>query len=264
MHHDPSKIRHQLFEGLVEYDFLNVQKLVLLPIIPSVLYFSDNVSLRVIKIRYSLLILGIILLAIAERLVTAQQLNNDGFHRRNGQLRPMVRDARLPTGLVVTKDGFIVTTEGRRTELREGQGCDLNGNVVAVISAATGGLASLPPRTPARRTASTQAGASAAEQAHEALEDLFGDNRRTKHNKDDEYDKKAEERTREQHKKEEWQWEERKRREEDDREQGQRWKDGGSVRLRGIGADSSKGRTLDSLPGEQKMGLCGCERPTCD
>ncbi len=115
MHLDPSKIRHQLFEGLVEYDFLNVQKLVLLPIIPSVLYFSDNVSLRVIKIRYSLLILGIILLAIVERLVTAQQLNNDGFHcrngqmhvSRNGQLRPMVRDARLPTGLVVTKDGFI-------------------------------------------------------------------------------------------------------------------------------------------------------------
>ncbi|WP_400190473.1 DUF6799 domain-containing protein [Hymenobacter sp. B81] len=89
----------------------------------------------------------------------AQQLSNDGFQRRNGQmhvlrngqLRPMTRDARLPTGAVVTKDGFVVSQQGRRTELREGQGCDLRGNVVAVVPAA-GGLALAAPRpvAPAR------------------------------------------------------------------------------------------------------------------
>ena len=61
-------------------------------------------------------ILSTILIAIALLLgpgapATAQQLANDGFHRRNGQmhvlrngqLRPMTRDSRLPTGTVVTK-----------------------------------------------------------------------------------------------------------------------------------------------------------------
>ena len=49
---------------------------------------------------------------------SAQRLNNDGFQRqnwqmhilRNGKRRPMLRDARLPTGAVVTKDGFVVGT----------------------------------------------------------------------------------------------------------------------------------------------------------
>ncbi|WP_426060096.1 DUF6799 domain-containing protein [Hymenobacter sp. B1770] len=66
--------------------------------------------------------------------------SNDGFQRRdgqmyvlrNGQLRPMTRDAHLPTGATVTKDGFVVSADGTRTELREGQGCDLRGRPVAV------------------------------------------------------------------------------------------------------------------------------------
>ncbi len=78
----------------------------------------------------------------------AQQPANDGFHRRNGemhvlrngQLRPMTRDSRLPTGTVVTKDGFLVAANGTRTELLEGQACDLKGRVVAVRPGADGAL----------------------------------------------------------------------------------------------------------------------------
>jgi hypothetical protein len=79
----------------------------------------------------------------------AQQPNNDGFRRRNGQMevvrngqpRPMTRDAHLPTGAIVTKDGFVVAPTGQRTELREGQGCDLRGRPVAVRTTTTGALA---------------------------------------------------------------------------------------------------------------------------
>ncbi|MCC3152287.1 hypothetical protein Q3A66_03400 [Hymenobacter sp. BT770] len=78
-----------------------------------------------------------------------QPRNNDGFLRRNGQMevvrngqpRPMTRDARLPTGAVVTKDGFIVSPDGQRTELRDGQGCDLRGRPVKVLTTASGALA---------------------------------------------------------------------------------------------------------------------------
>lgn len=78
-----------------------------------------------------------------------QRVNNDGFQRRNGQmhvlrngqLRPMTRDARLPTGTTVTKDGFVVASDGKRTELAEGQGCDLHGRIVGVAPDAKGGLA---------------------------------------------------------------------------------------------------------------------------
>jgi hypothetical protein len=78
-----------------------------------------------------------------------QTPNNDGFQRRNGQMqvvrngqsRPMTRDAHLPTGATVTKDGFVVSATGQRTELREGQGCDLRGRPVAVHTAANGTLA---------------------------------------------------------------------------------------------------------------------------
>ena len=81
--------------------------------------------------------------------VRAQSPNNDGFQRRNGQMqvvrngqpRPMTRDAHLPTGGAVTKDGFVVSATGQRTELREGQGCDLRGRLVAVRTAANGTLA---------------------------------------------------------------------------------------------------------------------------
>ena len=75
--------------------------------------------------------------------------NNDGFQRRNGQMqivrngqpRPMTRDAHLPTGSVVTKDGFIVGPTGQRTELQEGEGCDLRGRPVRVLTTANGTLA---------------------------------------------------------------------------------------------------------------------------
>ena len=82
---------------------------------------------------------------------------------RNGQLRLMTRDSRLPTGVVVTKDGFLLGPDGTRTELREGQACDLQGNVVAVTTAAGGAAwrwarswspASLP-RPPSRAPATT-------------------------------------------------------------------------------------------------------------
>ncbi|MFD2717185.1 DUF6799 domain-containing protein [Hymenobacter monticola] len=74
---------------------------------------------------------------------------NDGFRRHNGQMevvrngqpRPMTHDARLPTGTTVTKDGFVVSPDGQRTELAEGQGCDLRGRPVAVRTAPDGRLA---------------------------------------------------------------------------------------------------------------------------
>ena len=75
--------------------------------------------------------------------------NNDGFRRRNGLMEvirngrpyPMTRDAHLPTGATVTKDGFVVGPDGRRSELPEGQGCDLRGRPVAVLAGSGGTLA---------------------------------------------------------------------------------------------------------------------------
>ncbi|MDO7883841.1 DUF6799 domain-containing protein [Hymenobacter cheonanensis] len=108
-------------------------------------------TLRVAGLACLLLPLG--------RLACAQQPpNNDGFQRRNGQMqvvrngqpRPMTHDARLPTGAVVTKDGFIIAASGQRTELREGQGCDLRGRPVAVRTSAAGALALASPAAPAR------------------------------------------------------------------------------------------------------------------
>ncbi|SFP74252.1 DUF6799 domain-containing protein [Hymenobacter arizonensis] len=82
--------------------------------------------------------------------------SNDGFQRRdgqmyvvrNGQLRPMTRDVHLPTGATVTKDGFVVSPDGTRTELREGQGCDLRGRPVAVRLVPDGSLVLGPPAEP--------------------------------------------------------------------------------------------------------------------
>lgn len=53
---------------------------------------------------------------------------------RNGQVRPMTRDVRLPNGRTVTRDGFVVQRDGRRTELTDGRGCTLLGEPVAVAS----------------------------------------------------------------------------------------------------------------------------------
>ena len=99
-----------------------------------------------------------LLLATAHPAAAQQAPNNDGFQRRNGQMqvvrngqaRPMTHDARLPTGVLVTKDGFIVASNGQRTELREGQGCDLRGRPVAVRATATGALALAAPETASR------------------------------------------------------------------------------------------------------------------
>lgn len=76
------------------------------------------------------------------------QSANDGFLRRdgtmyvvrNGAQRPMTQDIHLPNGRTVSRDGFIVETDGRHTELAEGQGCTLHGAVVAVRAGAGGQL----------------------------------------------------------------------------------------------------------------------------
>ena len=105
----------------------------------------------------------------------AQQTpNNDGFQRRNGQMqvvrngqpRPMTRDAHLPTGATVTKDGFVVSPTGQRTELREGQGCDLRGRPVPVLAGPNGALALAGPGAPA--------GAVRVVPASSLLEQVFG------------------------------------------------------------------------------------------
>ncbi len=62
---------------------------------------------------------------------------NDGFQRRdgtmflvrNGEVRPMPHDVQLPNGRRVTRDGWVVARDGRRTELRDGQGCTMLGEV---------------------------------------------------------------------------------------------------------------------------------------
>ena len=103
--------------------------------------------------------------------------NNDGFQRRNGQMhvvrngqpRPMTRDAHLPTGTVVTKDGFIVGPTGQRVELQEGKGCDLRGRPVRVLTTASGALALAPPVQVAAPTASSNALS-----ARSVLNELFG------------------------------------------------------------------------------------------
>ena len=177
--------------------------------------------------RYSLVTgFGLLLLTTFAAPAAAQNLVNDGFQRhngqmhvlRNGQLRPMTRDARLPTGAVVTKDGFIRAADGSRTELREGQGCDLKGRVVAVVPAAAGGLALGSSVGAGRRSAPAPTA------VRVALEDLFGGRREDEDR--DEDDKKQDEYYREQRKKqEEWAREERKRYEEHERERGKKWKE---------------------------------------
>ncbi|GAC1377145.1 MAG: hypothetical protein NVSMB30_23520 [Hymenobacter sp.] len=107
----------------------------------------------------------------------AQQLNNDGFQRRNGQMqvvrngqgRAMTRDVHLPTGATVTKDGFVVSATGQRTELREGEGCDLRGRPVTVLTAPDGTLALDAPVPLARPNSRSEA-----PPARSLLEELFG------------------------------------------------------------------------------------------
>ncbi|OON68358.1 DUF6799 domain-containing protein [Hymenobacter sp. CRA2] len=68
-------------------------------------------------------------------LSAAAQGSDDGFLRRNGttylvrhgQLRPLMREVHLPNGRTVTPEGFVLSADGQRTALAEGQGCDLRG-----------------------------------------------------------------------------------------------------------------------------------------
>ena len=100
--------------------------------------------------------------------------NNDGFRRcnglmeviRNGKPYLMTRDAHLPTGATVTKDGFVVAPAGGRSELREGQGCDLLGRPVAVLASSDGALTLVP--------ANERAAEPVAEPASGLLEQVFG------------------------------------------------------------------------------------------
>lgn len=120
------------------------------------------------RIPSALGMVGLGLLALAQP-AQAQQPANDGFRRlhgqmevlRNGRARPMTRDVHLPTGATVTKDGFVVSPTGQRTELREGQGCDLRGQLVVVrpapdgkvaLAAPAGTVNARPPRTPPVRS----------------------------------------------------------------------------------------------------------------
>lgn len=83
---------------------------------------------------------------------------DDGFVRRNGatyllrhgQLRPLAQEIHLPNGRSVTPDGFVLRPDGSRAELREGQGCDLRGNLVGSRQQADGRwvLAAAPPAAP--------------------------------------------------------------------------------------------------------------------
>ena len=79
----------------------------------------------------------------------AKAQTHDGFQRRdgsmylvrNGEARPMTRDVRLPNGNLVTRDGFVVERNGKRTELPDGHGCTLLGQPAAVNTQPDGRLA---------------------------------------------------------------------------------------------------------------------------
>ena len=103
-----------------------------------------------------------------------QPAGNDGFRRRNGQMEvirngkpyAMTRDAHLPTGATITKDGFVVSATGQRTQLREDQGCDLRGRPVPVLAGPNGALTLAGP--------GASAGPARAMPAASLLEQVFG------------------------------------------------------------------------------------------
>lgn len=125
----------------------------------SVVPFSFLIPLAVaVSVSvFRLLLLGGSLLAVP---ALAQSPTNDGFQRRdgtmyvirNGQKRPMTRDAHLPNGRTITRDGFVVERDGQRTELTEGRGCTLAGTGVVVAAGQDGQvvLAAAPRPQPAR------------------------------------------------------------------------------------------------------------------
>ncbi|MCA8833086.1 DUF6799 domain-containing protein [Hymenobacter pini] len=73
---------------------------------------------------------------------------NDGFQRRdgtmylirNGEIRPMPHDVQLPNGRLITRDGFVVQRDGSRTELPDGEGCTLLGELASVGRGTNGRL----------------------------------------------------------------------------------------------------------------------------
>ncbi|SDY18949.1 DUF6799 domain-containing protein [Hymenobacter psychrophilus] len=90
---------------------------------------------------------------------------DDGFQRRdgtmflvrNGEVRPMPHDVQLPNGRRITRDGWVVERDGRRTELRDGQGCTMLGEAaraeqnsrgrMLLHSAGSATIQTTPPRT---------------------------------------------------------------------------------------------------------------------
>ncbi|GAB3829815.1 DUF6799 domain-containing protein [Hymenobacter jeollabukensis] len=105
-------------------------------------------------------LLTALLLSLSLSSVQAQA--DDGFLRRNGstyllrhgQLRPLTQEVHLPNGRTVTPEGFVLRPDGGRTQLAEGQGCDLRGNPVASQQQANGSWAlAAPAASPAIRAA---------------------------------------------------------------------------------------------------------------
>jgi len=176
------------------------------------------------RIPFTILLAFAVLLGLGAP-ATAQQLANDGFHRRNGQmhvlrngqLRPMTRDSRLPTGTVVTKDGFLVAANGTRTELLEGQACDLKGRVVAVRPGA-GGALTLGAPLPGRRATP------AAGPARSAFEAFLGGPRKDAERREEEEDDDGQARA-QQGREEKWLREQAERYEDYGHGRGKKWKD---------------------------------------
>ncbi|RSK37338.1 DUF6799 domain-containing protein [Hymenobacter metallilatus] len=87
-----------------------------------------------------------LVLLLGQHVLLAQA--NDGFQRRdgtmylvrNGEIKPMPRDIRLPNGRLVTRDGFVVQRDGRRTELHDGEGCTMLGEATTLSRAGNGRL----------------------------------------------------------------------------------------------------------------------------
>lgn len=183
------------------------------------------------QIFFTLLIACTLLLGLGTP-TAAQQLANDGFHRRNGQmhvlrngqLRPMTRDSRLPTGTVVTKDGFLVSSNGTRTELLEGQACDLKGRVVAVRTGANGALALGAP-LPGRGATFGNPVAARRSAFEEFLSGPRKEDERRGEDEDEDRQERAEEARKQGDKEEKWLREQVMRYQEHGRGRGKKWKD---------------------------------------
>ncbi|NVO31572.1 DUF6799 domain-containing protein [Hymenobacter lapidiphilus] len=112
--------------------------------------------------RFCLLLLACFLLLTNQAAAQA----NDGFQRRdgtmfvvrNGEVRPMPRDVQLPNGRRITRDGWVVERDGRRTELGDGQGCTMLGEAARTESDSRGRLVLHSPATMQAGQARTRSG----------------------------------------------------------------------------------------------------------